>query len=184
MNTEVTYYFDHPRNTTLINERAVELILSLRYIDLTKGELIEVGAVTPYYIKSNHECIDPTDPKATTKDFAENYDYRNKNVLSISTIEHIGRGDYNLEKNEILAFNTLNKIYEESKSCLISWPIGYNKFLDNITKNNLNKFNYFFYVKRNQDPLWELVNDEEGFNFNYGSPFAAANSIIFITKGI
>ena len=185
MNTEITSYFDHPHNATLTNERGVELVLGFRYIDLVKGELIEVGAVTPYYRQLTHICLDPVDPKATVKDFAENYDFTNKNVLSISTIEHIGRGDYRLEKNEILAFNVLNKIYDESKSCLITWPIGYNKCLDNLVKDNLSKFNYFFYVKRSQHPPhWEVVANEEGFNFSYGSPFGAGNSAMIISKGI
>jgi len=189
MNTEITYYFDHPYNKTITNERAVEIVLGLRYIDLTRGDLVEIGAVTPYYVNSNHEIVDPSDRMATTKEFAENYDnYNDKNVLSISTIEHMGMADRfsgpEKIKNETLAFDVLNKIYKESKSCFITWPIGYNLELDKKVKENLNKFNYFFYVKRNQNPLWELINDEEGFNFNYSSPFKYGNSIIFITKGI
>ena len=192
MNTEITYFFKHPHNNTLTNERAVEIVLGLRYIDFTKGDLVEIGAVTSYYANSNHEIVDPMDKMATNRTSAENYDYRDKNILSISTIEHIGLGDWIPKRNKSLAFKVLDKIYKDSKSCFITWPIGYNLGLDKMVKENLSKFNYFFYVKRGrwqkkpkQSPQWELISDEKGFDFDYDSPFEkTANSIIFITKGI
>ena len=187
MDLTVRYYFNHPHGGkgTLDNARAVELVLGLRYIDFVAGELVEVGAVTPYYVRSPHDCVDPTDRKANIKGFAQDYDYKNKNVLSISTVEHIGTGDYRLPKQKELAFEVLRKIHGESKSCLITWPIGYNETLDGEVKDNINDFNYFFYVKRSQEPLsWELVNGKEGFGFDYGSPFRMANSVMFISKGI
>jgi len=183
MSKRLIYLFDHPTRNTLVNERCVELPLAFRYIDFVNGDLIEIGAVTPYYCNYPHECIDPTDNRATKKEFAENLDYIGKNVLSISTIEHIGRGDYHLEKELDLAYSILQKIYQDSKSCMITWPIGYNEVLDKITKENISRFNHFFIIKRG-DVKWEVIEDVSGFDHLYGKPFRNANSIIVIYKNV
>ena len=183
-------YFKHSHNQTEKNERSIELVLCFRYVDTLKGNLIEIGAITPYYRTISHHCLDPIDKKATIKDFAETYDFTDKNVLSISTIEHIGLGDYNLEKNEGLSYDVLCDLYQKSKTCLISLPIGYNKYLDDKIMSNLDEFEYFFYVRESMlIPLgrhtsWKLINDESGFNFTYNRNPKSANSVIFIIKGI
>lgn len=193
MNIQVTPsdYFSHPHNNTIINERAIEVVLGLRYIEAvvkstSPTNLVEIGAVMPYYIGQErvfHECVDPIDPKATVVAMAETYDYKGKNVLTISTVEHIGHGDYRLDKNTTLAYDVVDRIYTESQSCLISWPIGYHKHLDNAVQENADKFEFFFYVKRNSLPLvWEYVVTNDGFSFEYGKPFNHANSVIFLIK--
>jgi len=178
----LTYLFDHPTHKTLINERCVEIPLIFRYIDFTGGDLTEIGAVSPYYCQYEHDCIDPTDKRATRNDKAEECDFTGLNVLSVSTIEHIGRGDYHLEKEPDLAFKVLNKIYSECKTCLITWPIGYNLELDKAADKNLKNYDYFFVV-REEEMKWGVVEDKSGFNHKYGKPFRNANSIIVISKG-
>ena len=112
----IKYYFNHPHNQTIVNERCVEIPVALRFLDLFKSDdFVEVGAVLPHYIKSNHTVIDPIDNTSTNKDYAENVDFSNKSVLSISTIEHIGRGDYNIKRKNDLAQEVLKKIYNVSK---------------------------------------------------------------------
>ena len=178
-------YFDHSYNNTLINERSVELVLGFRYIELTGENLLEVGAVTPYYYKLDHKCLDPTDHKATISSLAEDHDYKNKNVLSISTVEHVGMGDgFGLPEQKDLAFEVLRKIHHESKSCLVSWPIGYNQVLDSAVKDNLEEFQHFFYTKTSKKPKWKLIKDKSGFDSKYDSPFKAGNTVIFITKNL
>jgi len=191
-------YFDHPHNTTIENERAIEVVMGLRYLkecgkSLTKDRIIEIGSVMPHYLKQpvSHEVLDPEDPYATIVDFAENHSYKGDHVLSISTIEHIGkvgpRDQFKNaeEENLPLGYNLLCRIYEESKSCLISWPIGYNTFLDNSvlnSKENGVELNYFFYIKMcsEPEPVWELEQSDEGFKHFYGTPFSHANSVIFV----
>jgi hypothetical protein len=182
MNCKINYLFNHPHNETILNERCVEIPLGLKYIDFVEGDLIEVGAVTPYYIKSNHDCLDPTDKKANIKKLAENYDFTKKNVLSISTLEHIGVGDYKLKKETNLAYEVTLKIYKESKTCLIGWPIGYNYNLDKTVKENIDNYNYMFYIKTG-NYTWEYVNGLKGFSYKYNYPFKKGNSIIFLYKG-
>ena len=84
-------YFNHPHNNTIINERAIEVVLALRYIEaIAKGtsvsNLVEIGAVMPYYLGQErffHECVDPIDPKATVAATAETYDFKGKHESTL-----------------------------------------------------------------------------------------------------
>ena len=74
------------------------------------------------------------------------------NVLSISTIEHIGTTDYatNERQNivdEDAAINALKQILDDGEECLVSFPVGYNKYLDDWVEENLDKLNCFGYKK-------------------------------------
>ena len=62
-------------------------------------------------------------------------DFKGKNILSISTVEHVGTCDYGMseEKNVI---DAIEKIVEEAKSFLITAPLGYNELLDDWIRNN------------------------------------------------
>jgi hypothetical protein len=191
---EVSEYFDAPLYyrkgyTTLSNERAIELAVAKNYIESIRGNnhtSTEVGAVLPYYIENDiFFCIDPTDKKADSNEGVENYCFSNHNVLSISTFEHIGNGDYGMKKVPGLAYDSLKRVYDECHTCLISWPIGFNPELDNQVKNDENLPRFFFRRGLENGKLkWELTLDDTGFNARYGRPFQNGNSIIFITKGL
>ena len=88
--------------------------------------------MTPYYfnIDQINVIIDPTDPhkSVTHRVSLFEFDFQDSDVLSISTIEHIGTGDYNLPIDDCR--EALLKILNQSKSCLITFPIGYNLLLD------------------------------------------------------
>lgn len=121
-----------------MTERSVELALAEEYINNCSAEIVEIGAVTPYYFYDEKisVVIDPTDiHRRVTKKSLFDCDLTNKNVLSISTVEHIGTSDYEMheEKNAVEA---IQKIVEESASCLITAPLGYNKLLDEWVKKN------------------------------------------------
>src|SRR5262245_3390997 len=59
-----------------------------------------------------------------------NFDFSGANVLSISTLEHVGTGDYGVAKTESSP-DALAKLVDESATCLLTMPIGYNPILDN-----------------------------------------------------
>ena len=185
MNFEVTQLYNHPYNNTITNERSVEVPLGLRFLEMFNYDVIEIGAVMTHYSdRTKYKSIDPTDSTATINGVAEDYNYIDKNVLSISTIEHIGTGQYGVKKQSS-AVEVLEKLHGESKSCLISWPIGFNKTLDSYVKENYEKFNYFFYIKKSQNPLkWEISKEIDNFDNDYNKPFPAGNYIIFITKNL
>jgi hypothetical protein len=117
-------------------ERSVELALAFRWLQLISGPVIEVGAVTPYYTDKRTELtkidrvIDPTDPHPAITDRWSlfEYDFCGKNVLSISTLEHVGMGDYGLPEEDCIA--ACEKLVRDSASCFVTVPLGYNPKLD------------------------------------------------------
>lgn len=159
--------FEHPYNcgyaNTRMTERSVELPLALEYINKCNGNIVEVGAVTPYYFSTDkiEEVIDPTDVhKVVTKKSVFDCDLRGRNVLSISTVEHIGTSDYGMnEKLNVL--DALKKILTESSSCLITAPMGYNKLLDEWIKENWDNDEIKMKALRRQiNNHWGEMNDE------------------------
>ena len=153
-------YFHHPYGQTWNTEREIEIAIALRWLERNPQDVVEVGAVMPYYQDNvKHEVIDPYDPKATIRDFMENQDLMLMNVLCISTIEHIGTTDYATNERQNIvdknaAINALKQILDDGENCLISIPIGYNHFLDSWLEENLDILNCFAYKK----VLWTFNN--------------------------
>lgn len=160
-------YFHHPYGQTWNTEREIEIAIALRWLERNPQDVVEVGAVMPYYQDVvKHEVIDPYDPRATIRDFMENQDLMLMNVLCISTIEHIGTTDYATNERQNIvdknaAINALKQILDDGENCLISIPIGYNHFLDSWLEENLDILNCFAYKK----VLWTL-NDDLGHTIN------------------
>ena len=177
-----------------LTERALELALAKAWTENLQDEYIEIGAVTPYYMRdfSKHSVIDPADAHEMVdirKSLFE-CDYREVCVLSISTIEHVGTGDYRLTKAEDCV-EALNKILRECKSCLISFPMGYNKKLDNYVIGemendcffkNQEQIQVYVYGRSKYGNDWELLtNPEKQYKeYEYGPLWA--NCVCFIEK--
>ena len=183
-------YFHHPYNQTWLNEREIEIAIGLNWLNENRLDVIEVGAVMPYYADVSHEVIDPYDEKATIMDFMENHDLTLMNVLSISTVEHIGMTDY-VEKEELTrqytdeeaAINALKQILNEAENCLVSIPIGYNPCLDKWLRENLEELNCFGYEKvlmSEGKTLWNYYEKVKSIDNEYGFPFRYANFVLFI----
>jgi hypothetical protein len=175
-------YYNHPYNDTKNCERAVELPLGFNYLNwvTTQGRVAcEIGAVTPYYQPAAHEVIDPYDDHANKKAMVEGCDFKGKDVLSISTFEHFGFGDYGFPVVQNQAIEQLRKIVDECLTCLITWPIGYNKGFDDQVRDSC--FSYFFYEKISDNPkTWRKTTDKGCFNYKYGP---RGNCIICVYKG-
>lgn len=145
-----------------MTERCLELTLAREVIDSWKdnneeSSIIEVGAVTPYYfpglIRNVLDAYDSHELINYKMDLLD-YDFTGWNVLSISTIEHVGIGDYNLEKKEDAIF-ALNKILNESKHCFITWGMGYNKELDHYVVENMSDTYLECYSRGKFDNCWK-----------------------------
>ncbi len=132
------YLIESPYNCGFRNhrmtERCLEVAIAKDWLSKNSENLVEIGAVTPYYFRNlTHDVCDPADKhtKVNLQTSMFNLDLQNKNVLSISTIEHIGTGEYGLsidsKESAVLA---LKKILNESKKCLITFPIGANRDLE------------------------------------------------------
>lgn len=164
-------------------ERTIEVPIGIKWIN-GKSNLIEIGAVLPYFCKTSHDVIDPSDGRANIKKYLHEIDIVGKNVLSISTIEHIGLEEYgNTYSNSNGAAESIQRILKESSSCLISVPIGYNLKMDQWIKDNQEQLNIFTYRKMSHSPvLWKYNNQIIDLNAEYGKPFQYANLVVFIEK--
>lgn len=134
--------FDHPYNTTALNERAVELAMAQRFL-LTRrmagmGNVLEVGNVLDHYndrsdfpvperrivdrfeVAPGVENIDVFDIKGT-------YD----TIISISTIEHVGRDDGRDRPHAAVeATYHLRSLLAPGGRFFCTFPTGWNKALD------------------------------------------------------
>ena len=144
-NGKILDLFEHDYNCGYyyhrMSERCLEIAIAIDWLNRVDGEVLEIGAVTPRYFpalsahtpKVIKDVCDPHDdhPGVNLKCSLFDLDLTGKNILSISTIEHIATGDYGVEvktnENPVLAFQ---KMVQESSKCLITFPVGYNKMLD------------------------------------------------------
>jgi len=175
---------------SIMTERCVEIAIAKNWLNSIDGEVIEIGAVTPYYLpRAVNEICDPYDPhsKVSIKESMFKLDLRQKNVLSISTIEHVGTGEYGLQINEgETAVNALLKILKESKKCLITFPVGANAELDNYILGNQNLGNDISIelIKRTGDNncFCQSQNIQDIKNISYVN--CKANAVVIIEKFI
>lgn len=135
--------YEHPYNCGYtdgrMTERSVELALAKKWLDNCNGNVVEVGAVTPYYFYCDKisDVIDPADQHSRVNYRNSMFDVnlKGKNVLSISTVEHIGLHEYGLTE-DMNVIDAIEKILKEAESCLITAPLGYNRTLDNWVRIN------------------------------------------------
>jgi len=168
-----------------MTERSVELPVADEWLS-KHSDVYEVGAVTPYFWPSRiKNIIDPSDKHKAVNIKRSLFDisFEGLDILSISTVEHVGNGEYGLPKEPSLAPKALEKILNEAKNALITLPVGYNKELDNYIfnhkKDNI-RISYLARGKGIMDNDWKQINFPEGFQLNYGP--RTANTVIFIEK--
>jgi hypothetical protein len=185
-------YFFHDFNCGHANskrtERTVELALADYWLNKVEN-VCEVGAVSPYYWPNRiHEIVDPGDkhPQVTSKVSLFDCNFRNRNVLSISTVEHVGTGEYGISETRT-AGEAITKIVNESSKCLITVPLGWNSFLDHFLRSdNLNLLDCTIaFLIRHSNDTWSPVEKYNAFiQYGGGGNFSAwANSLAIIEKG-
>jgi len=170
-----------------MTERSVEMALADTWISAREQDpaAIEIGAVTPYYWPCRlKNIIDPADssPFISEKKSVFDVNLKDKKILSISTFEHIGNGEYGLVKDDNLASKALDKVIDEASEFLITIPVGYNSFLDDyVFSNTFNGVRISFLVrgKADLDNNWKQVFSKEEANIPYGK---AANGLIVLEK--
>ena len=167
------------------SERAIELALADYWLQ-NLISVCEIGAVTPYYWPRRiSHIIDPSDkhPLVTHKGSLFDYNFKNSNVLSISTLEHVGLNDYGLTEGKS-AVDALLKVTTECSTCLITLPIGWNdeldKFLFSMDYNALFKLTF---LKRTNKHGWVIAKSSQAYA-KYGLPLSYwANSLAVIEIG-
>ncbi|ABK44144.1 glycosyl transferase, group 1 [Magnetococcus marinus MC-1] len=185
------------------SERGVEIPLAMRWC-LSVENFIEVGAVLPYFGMTTHTVIDWADPfPGCQRVDAETLDYRGKNVLSISTLEHVGLGDYGLQAESGKAVRLFERILHDANACFLSVPMGVNQELQHHLFKRHKQINWFAFVRQSlgegpfvqfphprfrvgqdQLPRWGISQDPGVFQMAYGRPFPYANAVVFIWKDV
>jgi hypothetical protein len=168
--------YNNPDN----NERKVELPLAFWFINNYGDDLIELGEVTDFYIDAKHPVYDLVKEREhTTQMDISDVDYTGKNVVSISTIEHVGNGDYNHKVDPDKALALLNKIFAGAKNYLITFPAGFNRQLEKtIVENNIKHL----IMIRDVDNRWTQVDDKEMKDYDYSKPYGAGNAVVILTN--
>jgi hypothetical protein len=119
------------------SERCVELALADAWLrDLgPAAEVVEVGAVTPYYWPRRvGRVIDPFDPHPDVTDRCSLFqtDLNGERVLSVSTLEHIGTGEYGSSEGPEQNAAAFRKLFRECRQFLVTVPAGYNPRVDEL----------------------------------------------------
>lgn len=182
-------YFSHNFNCGFPNKRRTERTIELALADFwleNVSNAWEVGAVTPYYWTGRlKEVIDPSDnhPNVTKRCSLFDIDFSGQNVLSISTLEHIGENSYGLHE-EASPEKAIQKLVSESNLMLATCPIGWNKALDNLVFGkgieNLCKVRF---LVRNSDETWSPASKNNADRPYGGKRVDWANSLVILEKG-
>lgn len=173
-----------------MTERSIELALADMFISQYRYEdLIEVGAVSPYYWPRRIKTIvDPYDthPLVTHREDWITHQGKYNAILSISTFEHIGLSDYglvgDLEKSDI----ALSKLISSASDFLVTWPAGYNNYLDQSVLKKIPtwpKVNLFVWERGTTGNKWEEIHDinKRKNKFTYGPYWA--NTLFVLYRG-
>jgi len=155
------------------NERTVEVPLGQYFIDQLEGKanLIEVGCTLPHYRKEDHRVIDLEEkhPLAINQD-AYGFDFADKDVVSISTIEHIHYDPTHCETVIKLghAAELAWMITKTAKRYLLTWPIHHHYQLDAfISLTDPKKFIVMERVGKDGANQWARCREEYPVNHIY-----------------
>ena len=169
-----------------LGERCVEVPIAIDILSKFKyGNILEVGNVLHKYIDSNLTTIDKHEEaenciNADVLNFIP--DEKPDLIISISTIEHIG-----FDMGEVVEPGKTQKFFEWVMETLpvggelfFTFPIGYNKTLDEFIQDNIWKLHSFGAMKRiNQDNEW--IECDIDWKAKYGEPYEYGN-MIFIGR--
>jgi len=164
-------YFYHKYNHTWSNERSIEIPIIMREINSNPSkEILEIGNVLSHYFSFKHDIIDKYEKSenvinedASIFKFKKKYDL----IISISTLEHVGWDEYPKEKDKILkTISNLKKHLNKNGEILITVPINYNRWLDEIIKKG-KFFNEIYFMKRKLFNRWVQTNWEQVKNCGF-----------------
>lgn len=183
-------YFYHAHNCGWPPRRCTERIVELAVADfwlarVVAEQVLEIGAVTPYYWPRRIPCvIDPADPHGlvTHRRSLFDFDLTNRIVLSLSTIEHVGTGEYGIDER-LCPIDALRKVCSESSQCLITFPTGCDDTLDAVSMqdNTLGPDVSLFILVREGCASWRQESNKGCRVPKYGPKWA--NGLIVVEKG-
>lgn len=173
------YDFWGPYNNPRINERNIELPIAFWFIENYNNDLVEIGEVTPFYRDPQHPVYDLSSQLEERRKDLFDIDLKGKNVLSISTVEHVGFGDYGNAPEPHMALEAIKYIKKHTKKYLITYPVGYNTELDDDLMHTKHKY---FLMQRDEHNKWTMCDHKHMDLFKYNSPYYAGNAICVLSN--
>ncbi len=165
------------------SERVFEIPLLKYFVNKFTGNpnFIEVGACSKHFMTVSHPIYDAQEIGAINE-FAENLKYEGKHVLCISTLEHIGLGDFGLPRQPLHSITVLNMILD-AETYLITFPIGQNTLLDYYVRNIIkNVIPSFVKTASRDSPNNWTMDFSPDFDQQYGRPYQFANGVCVISN--
>jgi len=167
--TKFNYSYAFLYNRTWESERAVEIPIIKKIVELNRGKrILEVGNVLSHYMKVNHDVVDLYE-KAHGVINQDIINYKSENkydlIISISTIEHIDKVEEALDNMKKLTDGDI----------LVTFPVGVSHTLDNL----VNGFSEVFCLRRRRKGYnWVQTNWQDIKNLQYGVPYPNANGLV------
>ncbi|MFZ0381888.1 MAG: hypothetical protein WAL38_28940, partial [Solirubrobacteraceae bacterium] len=152
--------------------------------------VLEVGNVLPHYFQTRHTVVDKdeADPRVVSSDIvefqpAQHFDL----IVSISTLEHVGF-DYSetVQPEKILgAIEHLRGLLSDRGRLLVTLPMGYNPYLDDLLRNGVLRFDRTLAMERiSHDNQWRETDWEGIAHAQYGDPYRGANGLFIGIIGV
>ncbi len=196
---KVPYFFHHYNcgsHPTVGSERTVELALADLWLSkIASNNLVEIGAVSPYYWPGRVGCVlDPYDPhpQVTHRAQLSSIDLAGRDVLCISTLEHIGLSEYDQVADPAALTTALDQLWSQAGRIFATIPVGYNSALDKVIFSGgiPSSVKVSFLMRTPFRPYWVQVTDPSvAESQSYGSkqPIAGrgygANAIVILERG-
>jgi hypothetical protein len=181
------HYLYHPYNLAWRNERSVEVPIALELLRSYEGQpVLEVGNVLSHYVDTDHEVLDKYEsaPRVINADAVE-FDPGRKYglILSISTLEHIGRDEEPREPDKPLAaIRNLTGLLASGGRMVATVPVGLNPDLDRLLLSVDTPFHQTLAMRRlRAGNRWEQVDPESVAGAGYSRLGFRAKAMLIAT---
>jgi len=146
-------YFWHRYNATWRNERAVEIPIARGFEEsVPAAKVLEIGNVLSHYGPVAHEVVDKYEKAEGVRNedaCSFKSDKKYELILSLSTLEHVGWDEEPKDKAKVLtAFKNLQNLLSPTGRMVVTIPLGYNPFLDQMISEGEIQFSERVYLKR------------------------------------
>ncbi len=180
-------YVYHRHNVTWMNERAVELSIVWDFVERHDGaQILEVGNVLSHYFSIDHDVVDKYERAARVIN-QDIVDYQPEQkydlIVSISTLEHVGWDEQPRDPLKIpKAVDNLERLLKPGGKMLLTFPLGYNSYLDELLYDGVLRFDEQRYLKRmSSDNRWHEVEWHAARGTSYNRPYFYANALVVAT---
>ncbi len=169
-------------------ERTVEIPICTYLLDKENARnksLLEIGNVlNNYTTKYDNVVVDKYElaEGVINEDIVSYKPLRKYSLaISISTLEHVGFDENLKDPARVIAGiqNIMKNCLARQGKLIFTIPIGYNKYIDDMIKNNAIKINKKYFFKRiSLNNNWVETTEKEAFKKQYNFPYPAGNAIL------